>query len=746
METNTVINTMGVLDIFFISVFLVGNIVLGIISRRKCWDVKEAVFGKESKFSNFTLLTSICATLLSATFFMNSIQKINLDGLPFVIDRLIMRTGTLLLTIIFLVPRIVVTKMAFSWYEYIGKIYGEKLRVIFATVNVCLSTAITARLFFVLSIIFSIILGCSAEMAKIFGIFFAIILISYSAFGGLRAVTITDVFQFFVFITVILFLTLFFWVKSPAEVHTNFVNLFNGSNPKMTWAACFGDLEKTMFTLSIWMMTVIPDFPQELYQRCYASKNLKQTKKIIYISFFIFFLFVAVVVFLSLQIMASNSNLKKDEIIPYLVNHFSFPGLKGLFSIAVLSLAISTADSVLNGTAIVITNDIISPISGCMVTSSLIRKMTFVIGFFAIIISYFATTIFDTFAIVAEFAFPLTCFTFLAIILGVRTHKNVIYISMFTGIAPIIIYHMCGFSNYGFFLGAAGNFFGFLIAHLIWKKWFRSDDPNMYYNQKDSFKRLKDFEYDDDLMSYTEYKLKSGEWKEDLEETLKKQNEEEENAELQKRFHAIVKERMRSVVEEYDREKAEDEAYNRSLQEKKAQDYDRSIYKEKDATKDFYELKDLPETCAAYGIVKKAGHKMCRQDILNQYINESWQWKRNHPEDLNGPNNIYNDSIPVPEKIFGIKIMPKKEEKNEDPMQNITVDDFVDLRKRFKKAVKEKMEEMGLKYVPDIEDELELMKNEQENEQKIVKKYKELWLEEIRKEQEDENKNKNKKK
>ena len=75
METNTIVSNMGVLDIFFISVFLVGNIVLGIISRRKCWDVKEAVFGKESKFSNFTLLTSICATLLSATFFMNSIQK-----------------------------------------------------------------------------------------------------------------------------------------------------------------------------------------------------------------------------------------------------------------------------------------------------------------------------------------------------------------------------------------------------------------------------------------------------------------------------------------------------------------------------------------------------------------------------------------------------------------------------------------------------------------------------------------------
>ena len=48
----------------------------------------------------------------------------------------------------------------------------------------------------------------------------------------------------------------------------------------------------------------------------------------------------------------------------------------------------------------------------------------------------------------------------------------------------------------------------------------------MYYNKKDSFKRLKDFEYDDDLMSYTEYKLKSGEWKEDLEGDFKEKGKE----------------------------------------------------------------------------------------------------------------------------------------------------------------------------------------------------------------------------
>ena len=75
---------------------------------------------------------------------------------------------------------------------------------------------------------------------------------------------------------------------------------------------------------------------------------------------------------------------------------------------------------------------------------------------------------------------------------------------MVTGITPIIIYHMCGFSNYGFFLGAAGNLLGLIIAHLVWKKFYKSDDPNMYYNKKDNFKRLKDFKSDEDFVEYIE--------------------------------------------------------------------------------------------------------------------------------------------------------------------------------------------------------------------------------------------------
>ena len=64
--------------------------------------------------------------------------------------------------------------------------------------------------------------------------------------------------------------------------------------------------------------------------------------------------------------------------------------------------------------------------------------MTFLIGFFAIMISLFATSIFDIFQTIGDWIFPLDEFSFLAVMLGIRTHKNVIFIAMFTGFGEFL--------------------------------------------------------------------------------------------------------------------------------------------------------------------------------------------------------------------------------------------------------------------------------------------------------------------
>ena len=135
METNTFGNTIGTLDILVLSCFLVVNVVLGFISRKKCWDVKETVFGKTSKFSNFTLVTTLCATMIEPTFVINNVQQINIKGLPILIMSLVMYPAMYFIITFWLVPRVAVTNMSFSWYEYIGEIYGTPIRVIYSLCN-----------------------------------------------------------------------------------------------------------------------------------------------------------------------------------------------------------------------------------------------------------------------------------------------------------------------------------------------------------------------------------------------------------------------------------------------------------------------------------------------------------------------------------------------------------------------------------------------------------------------------------
>ena len=91
----------------------------------------------------------------------------------------------------------------------------------------------------------------------------------------------------------------------------DFFNLFDGHVEKLTWKSCFGSHDLVVVTLSYWVARIIPDFPQAIYQRCYACKSLKKAKKNMLLASFIFLFFSIMIVFLSLQVMAFNSNLKQ---------------------------------------------------------------------------------------------------------------------------------------------------------------------------------------------------------------------------------------------------------------------------------------------------------------------------------------------------------------------------------------------------------------------------------------------------
>ena len=65
-------------------------------------------------------------------------------------------------------------------------------------------------------------------------------------------------------------------------------------------------------------------------------------------------------IWIGILLLVDQPGLAPSQVVPYIVNHYTYPGLKGLLGIGVISLAMSTADSELNACAVIIAHDIVS--------------------------------------------------------------------------------------------------------------------------------------------------------------------------------------------------------------------------------------------------------------------------------------------------------------------------------------------------------------------------------------------------
>ena len=72
-----------------------------------------------------------------------------------------------------------------------------------------------------------------------------------------------------------------------------------------------------------------------------------------------------------------NPSLEKGQLLGYIVDTYSYQGLKGFIIVAIIAFAMSTADSRINAASVLFTNDI------CKVFTSKLKNEIFVSRLFA---------------------------------------------------------------------------------------------------------------------------------------------------------------------------------------------------------------------------------------------------------------------------------------------------------------------------------------------------------------------------
>ena len=396
--------------IFVITAYFLVVIVIGVISWFKIKTPADYyIAGKRAGI--FQVSGSLLATILGGSAIMGTIElshKIGWAALWFL--------SSAAIGLLFLVPlsKYVSRYGNFTLPELLGRFYGEKTEIIASAIIPAAWTGIIAvQIITAAKVLIASNILSYQQGAVVAGIVFIV----YTLFGGQISIIKTDIFQAFLIIAGIIILTVFIIKESPEifPEKNHIEHLFNSSFTPF-------DLLILILTYSV-TFVVGPD----IYSRIFCAKNEKTASK----SVLIVAMIMIPIAFLLTYIGIYSSQSETEGIINF-AGHLLPDLMYGLFIVALLSAVMSSADTTLLNSSMILSR-LISGNLNKPLSLKLTRLFVVLLGFISIIISIFVNSIIDA------LLFALTLFSgaftipTLFGLLGVPTKKHNIISAVIIG-------------------------------------------------------------------------------------------------------------------------------------------------------------------------------------------------------------------------------------------------------------------------------------------------------------------------
>ncbi len=422
------------IDVAIVVIFLAINLIAGIYSGKGIKTIKEYAIGNRN-FSTAALAATIIATWIAGSDFAVSVSETYVEGIWYLVAGAGDVFALLIIAYVFS-PRMKEFFGNLSVAETMGNLYGQKIRVVTAISSIAQAVGQIAMQIKVFSTIFSHFLGFSSIYATVISSF---IVIFYSAWGGIKSVTFTDVIQFFTFGMFIPMFALFIWhifgdTTSATEAlqHNplfDYSELINPSNPKFY---------PYLFLLIYFS---IPSLNCAMFQRVLMAKDTTQIKHSFSIAAFVAIVIHIVACLIGLIILCNNSKLDSNNIVMHVIDNYSFAGLKGITIIGIIAMIMSTADSWINTASVIFSHDFCKPLGLKFKNELLISRLfALIIGTGAVLMALSATNLLKLQIFSANFYRPIITVPLILAILGFRSTPKAIGIAMVSGALSVIIW------------------------------------------------------------------------------------------------------------------------------------------------------------------------------------------------------------------------------------------------------------------------------------------------------------------
>ncbi|HJK85365.1 MAG TPA: sodium:solute symporter family protein, partial [Candidatus Megaira endosymbiont of Stentor roeselii] len=420
------------IDIIIFIAFLIINLVVGLAYGKEVKTISDYSLGGRN-FSTAALVSTIVATFVTGSAFFVTLSKTYSDGLPYVIASSCMSLG-FFLTAFFIIPRMGEFMGALSVGEVMGTLYGKHVRLITAISAIIWNVGGIAVQFKVFGTLFNYFVGIPSTYAIILA---STIVILYSTFGGIRAVTYTDVIQFFTFGFVLPTIAVIIWnhFKSLGFTVEEAIE-----NPLFSFEG-LSHLEgyKLIDFILLALYFLFPAIGPTHFQRISMASSISQARKAWLVSSILLVVIKLIIAWIPFLVLTIKPNLEPNQVTSYLIdNYTNLPLIKGLLIIGVSAMAMSSADSFINGSAVLFGYDVKEVLNIKVNDLVLSRLFSFVLGLFAI---YLALSTNDLLAMVmsaASFYLPIVGIPLLLAVFGFRTTEKSVLIAMAAGFTTVV--------------------------------------------------------------------------------------------------------------------------------------------------------------------------------------------------------------------------------------------------------------------------------------------------------------------
>ncbi|MBX9889825.1 MAG: sodium:solute symporter family protein [Amoebophilaceae bacterium] len=460
------------IDNGIVFVFILITLVIGIVAGRNTKTLQDYAIANRV-YGTTTLVLTYLATDIGGGSVLSDAASVFTRGIivNISITSLII---TFIIRAIFIAPKIAYFKNCLTMGEVMGSLYGTFARVLTGMLG-CLNATILAGIQLIaLGIICESLLGIRATYGIVIG---SLLITFYATWGGIKAITLTDVFQF---IVLIVFIPL---IASIALKEVGGINeLFTKLPSEKLMILGHERFYRYVTYFFIWLFQLGMMDPAIVQRMLMASsKYTLRNKYLIIACFDPIFRFIVMLIGLAGYVLYPSIAAK--WIVPHIVQTLLPVGLKGLAITGLLAVVMSSADSYIHVAGLTFIHDIVSPFcqrrSHLFNALSWVRYATVCVGFIATMIGISVVDISYLGFKALELIGPMLMFPFVAGVVGLRPEKKPFFIALVCTLIAFIISTLLLpdlYSPLAILISTVTNGMTFFCTHFYINKGFKTID------------------------------------------------------------------------------------------------------------------------------------------------------------------------------------------------------------------------------------------------------------------------------